>query len=303
MENFKLIFISQFAVILLGFCSNCFGSELKIPHHTGLNVGVYRPSLNSFVDLKDMEISFNYWLKEVTRDLGLETTETRFYEKYQDLSAAFERGDVDMFIVPPLAVVMYFNKELIAEGFYGKGENNKGDALLLLVRAENVGSISDMIGKKLMLPKYDKLAEIFLEMTTLETYQKNYNQVFSKIETATKANRIILSLFFGASDVALIYKSSFDVMVEMNAQIKSRIKIIKSFPVLSKNMAFMHKDYPNRRYIIDHLKEFTNHPRGQQIMDIYQTAKIGVSTVNMLEPFDQFYQQYLSLSLENSLGN
>lgn len=302
-ENFRVIFTVQFAVILLGFCPNSFGSELKTSHHSGLNVGVYRPALNSYVDLKDIEISFNYWLQEVTRDLGLETTETHFYEKYQDLSSAFERRDVDMFIVPPLAVVMHFNKELIAEGFYSKNEKSRGDALLLLVRAENVGSITDMNGKKLILPKYDKLAEMFLEMTILGTYQKSYKQVFSKIEMGTKANRIILNLFFGASDVALIYKSSFDVMAEMNAQIRSRIKIIKSYPVLSKNMAFMHKDYPNRKYIIDHLKEFAKHPRGQQIMNIYHTEKIGISTVSMLDPFEQIYQQYLSLNLEKSLGN
>lgn len=286
----------QCTFVLLSFFSNCFGSELKNSRHARFNIGVYRPFLYNDVDLKDIEISLNYWTQEVTRDLALETTETRFYEKYQDLSAAFERGDIDMFIAPPLAIVMYFNRELIAEGFYSKSEQEGGDALLLLAREENVDSVSNMVGKKLMLPKHDKLAEIFLEITIFETYRKNFRQVFSKIETATKANSMVLSLFFGTSDIALVYKSSFDVMAEMNAQIKSRIKIIKSYPVLSKNMSFMHKDYPNRKQIIDHINSFAEHPRGQQILNLYKTTKVGVSTADMLEPFEQLYQRYLSLN-------
>lgn len=297
---FKVIFALQFAFILLGFFSNCFGSELKKTGSARFNIGVYRPFLYNDVDLKDIEISLNYWMQEVSGDLVLKTTKTQFYEKYQDLSTAFERGNIDMFIAPPLAIAMYFNRGLMAEGFYGKGEHGGGDALLLLARTENVNAISNMMGKKLMLPEHDKLAEIFLEITTFKTYDKSYKQVFSKIETALKAKSIVLSLFFGTTDFALTYKSSFDVMAEMNTQIKSRIKIIKSYPVLSKNMAFMHKDYPHRKLIVDHFKSFAEHPRGQQILNLYQTTEVGSSTVDMLDPFDEIYQQYLSLKIPAS---
>ncbi len=294
MGNYRVIFTRVFFFVLLGSCLNCYGIELK-HHKTRLNIGVYRPALNGYVDLKDIEISFNYWLQEVTRDLALETTEAHFYDKYQDLSAAFARRDIDMFIAPPLAIVMHFNKELIAEGFYSKSEQNEGDALLLLARTENVGNINNMAGKRLMLPEHDELAEVFLEMVALETYNKGYQEVFSQIETAPKMNAIILSLFFGASDVALVYRSSYDVMVEMNSQINSRIKILKSYPVLSKNITFMHKDYPNREWVINQVKGLANHPRGQQILNLYRTAKVGISTAEVLVPFEQLYQQYLSL--------
>lgn len=299
MKNSRIIFTGLFFFVFLGSCLNCYGTELNISS-ARLNIGVYRPSLSNYVDLKDIEVSLNYWLQELTGDIPLESIETQFYNKYQDLNTAFERRDIDMFIAPPLAIVIHFNKELIAEGFYSQGEQNEGDALLLLAHAENVDSISDLVGKTLMLPEHDKLAEIFLEMAALKTYNKGYRQVFSKIETAPKMNRIILSLFFGTSDVALVYKSSYDVMVEMNSQIKSKIKILASYPVLSKNMTFMHKDYPHRKCLIDRVKGLANHPRGQQILNIYQTAKIGISTVDTLDPFEQLYQQYLSLKTLSS---
>ena len=291
----RFIFTRLYFFVFLGFCLNCYGAEIKVPYDARLNIGVYRPSLSNYVDLKDIEVSLNYWLQEITSDLPLESIETHFYNKYQDLNAAFVRRDIDMFIAPPLAIVIHFNKELIAEGFYSQSDQNKGDALLLLAHAENVDSINDMVGKTLMLPEHDKLAEIFLEMIALKTYSKGYQQVFSKIETVPKMNRIVLSLFFGASDVALVYKSSYDVMVEMNSQIKSRIKILKSYPVLSKNMTFMHKDYPHRKWLIDRIKGLSDHPRGQQILNIYQTSKIGISTVDTLDPFEHLYRQYLSL--------
>jgi phosphonate transport system substrate-binding protein len=294
MGNQKVIFTKLFFFVLLSSCLNCYGGEIK-SDNTRLNIGVYRPSLNGYVDLKDIEISFNYWLQEVVRDLALETTDVNFYDKYQDISTAFARRDIDMFIAPPLAIVMHFDKELIAEGFYSKSERDDGDALLLLARAEKVGSINDMAGKRLILPQHDDLAEIFLEMLALKTYNKGYQEVFSQIKTAPKMNRIILDLFFGTSDVALVYRSNYDVMVEMNSQINDRIKILKSYPVLSKNMTFLHKDYPNRKWIINRIKGLADHPRGQQILNLYGTAKIGISTTDALGPFEQLYKQYLSL--------
>lgn len=285
-----ILFIFFLTLSINGFCF-----EQKLPNNGHLNIGVYRPSLNYYVDLADIEISLKYWVREVTKDLPIQTTETFFFENYQDLSAAFSRGEIDLFIAPPLAVVMYFDKELLAEGFYNKRKHNDGDALLLLVRTEIIDNLNQVIGKKLILPAKDKLAEFFLETITLDTLQKDFVDVFSKIETATKMNRIILSLFFGDSDVALVYKSSYELMVEMNPQINSRIKILKSFPVLSKNMGFIRKNYSHRKWIIKNIRNLSVHPRGQQIMNVLRCSAVGIISNKAIEPFEQFYQNYLTL--------
>lgn len=295
MRKYWTVIIRLNFFLLLVWNGSSYSSELKPPSNGRLNIGVYRPSLNNYVDLTDIEVSFNYWLKEVTRDLSLQSTETYFFDKYQDLSNAFSRGDIDLFIAPPLAIVMYFNKELIGEGFYSQGENGEGDALLLLARSKVVDSLDQMAGKKLVLPANDKLAEFFMETIAFETTNKPYNKVFSRIETASKMNRIVLSLFFGHADVAIVYKSSYDVMVEMNSQIQSRIKILKSYPVLSKNMTFMRKNYPNRRWILAKIQDFADHPRGKQILNMFQCPSVRIATVEVLEPFELFYQNYLSL--------
>jgi hypothetical protein len=57
----------------------------------------------------------------------------------------------------------------------------------------------------------------------------------------------------------------------------------------------MHKDYPHREWLIDRVKSLVDHPRGQQILNIYRAEKIGISSVDTLEPFEQLYQQYLSM--------
>ncbi len=290
-----IIVISLF--MLLTFSVNCYCGEQRpdsfIDH---LYIGVYRPSLNFYVDLTDIEISLRYWLREVAGDMGIKRTETYFFENYDDLSRAFSRGEIDLFIAPPLAVVMHFDKDLLAEGFYSKREKNKQEALLLLVRSEMIDNLGQMTGKRLVLPANDKLAEFFLETITLNTSQKPFVDVFSNIETITKMNRIILSLFFGHADIALVYKSSYELMVEMNPQINSRIKILKSFPVLSKNMGFIRKNYLKRTQITENIRNFSIHPRGRQIMNVFQCPDVGiVSTDAALAPFEQFYQSYLAL--------
>jgi len=283
-------------IFFLTFSSNGFCIEQKQPDNIHFNIGVYRPSLNYYVDLADIEISLKFWLQEVTKELAIPTAETFFFENYHDLSAAFFRGEIDLLIAQPLAVVMYFDKEFLAEGFYSKREENEEEALLLLVRSESIANLGQMAGKRLILPANDKLAEFFLETTTLNASQKSFVNLFSKIETATKMNRMILSLFFGRSDVALVYKSSYELMVEMNPQINSRIKILKSFPVLSKNMGFLRKNYLKRTRIVENIRKFSIHPRGRQIMNVFHCSAVGiVSAKKALAPFEQFYQSYLAL--------
>ncbi len=281
--------------LLLSFNADCVCADQKAQNDEHLNIGIYRPSLSNYVDLADIEISLKYWLREVTHDLAIQTTETYFFENYQDLSESFSKGDIDVFVAPPLAVVMYFDKELLAEGFYNKGNSHEGDALLLLARSKVIEDLGHLAGKKLILPANDKLAEFFLETVTLETSRKALADIFPTIVTAKKMNRIILSLFFGHSDVAVVYKSSYEVMVEMNAQINSRIKILKSFPVLSKNIGFIRKNLFNRTQIIENIRNFSIHPRGRQIMNVFQCSAVGIVSTKALVPFEHFYQNYLAL--------
>lgn len=289
--------VLQYSLVLLccGYMLGAAAAEEPSNPPLHLNMGLYYPALNDFIDRKDIAISLQFWLQELTKANGIDVSVVHLYDNILEMRDDFTARKIDLFVSPPLAIVKYFDLSLLADGFYGIREDGKQNSLLLLANSEQVADIQDIIGKRLEIPFGNELAEVFLETITLKTFKKKYQQLFSEISKQRKMNRMILDLFFKRTDVALVYESSYDVMVELNPQIKSRIKILRSYPLRSKNFSYFHRDYPFRKSLVKQAVLLGSYPRGRQILDIYQTAEIGICQTQELNVFIKLYRQYLNL--------
>jgi hypothetical protein len=293
-------FIPTKALAILFYC--CFAVSLSATEQprpeskiSKLIMGLYYPSINDMVDRKDIEISLRFWLQELTKKKGLDVSDVRLYDSIYALRDDFSKQEIDLFVAPPLAIVKHFDMQLLATGFYSIRENGKKNALLLLARSEQISELQQIRGKRLVIPYGDELAEVFLETITLKAFKENYQQLFSEINHSRKMKRMILDLFFDRADVALVYQSAYEVMLELNPQISNRIKVLQRYPIQGKNFSFFHRDYPLKDWMVNEAVLLSTYPRGRQILDIYQTAEIGICTKDSLTTFANLYQQYLDL--------
>nr|WP_305891640.1 PhnD/SsuA/transferrin family substrate-binding protein [Methylomonas sp. WSC-6] len=214
----------------------------------------------------------------------------------QDMRADFDHGKLDIIVAPPLLISRYFKRDEITDGFSGMLEGRKPDNLLLIVRTEsNIQSIRDLRGERIAMLEGDELAEMYMDTLFLRTFKQGYKNMVASIQQQTKANRIVLDLYFNKADAGLVYVNSYQVMSELNPDIKNKVKILDTFEVRSKNYSYIRKGYPLANEMRQIALSFYKSARGKQILDIYKTPELDFLKVDELDTVDQLDREHARL--------
>ncbi|MCF6252589.1 MAG: PhnD/SsuA/transferrin family substrate-binding protein [Methylococcaceae bacterium] len=270
-------------------------AEQDTSSQSRLVIGFYYPPLSNVSSQADIEISLNYWMKELTDKIDIKNSYSVIYDDIVSMKTAFDNRKIDMVIAPPLLLAIHFERNLLSDGFVCVKEKNKKDHLVIITNQKQKIATTSFLGKRLLLPTNDLLAELFIQTETLKHYQHSYPRVFSQISKVNSNQRIILDLFFGRADVAVVYQSTLNLMAEMNPQITKKITVLNSFAIKSRNYGYFHRDYHYQVQLKKLTHQFTSEIRGRQILEVFQSSDIETLYVDDLTKFDTFYKSYLKL--------
>lgn len=261
-----------------------------------MRLGIFYPPISDGVSRADVVVSFSMWMQEQAASVGVQAADVMLFDSISEMSDAFENGTINIISAPPLSIALHFNRENLADGFFGLRAPGKLNSVLLVARTDkNISSINDMRGKRLLVQEHHELANMFLDTLVLKTHHIPYKQLFSSITTLKKDKRIILDLFFDKADVALVNEGAFELMKELNPQLSEKIKIIASYPTKSKSYAYVNKNYPYRQKIIDNYLSMSSSVRGRQFLNLYQQELLEACTVKELDDFDELNREHDSL--------
>lgn len=297
----KLLLIITILINCLSLFSSVYADE-KDYKEARLNMGFYLSSISERTNRSDIEVSLNFWAKDLfemeskKHNFAITSSTAILFDSIEDMQKAFARGELDMIIAPPLLISRYFNRADLGDGFVGMLEEKKTERLLLIARTDkNINHIKDLRGKRLMMIEDDELADIFLDNLVLKDLQKSYKNIVLSTQRQKKNSRIILDVFFDKADVGVIYNSSYQVMTELNPDIKNKIKILAEYPIKGKNFSLFRHNYP----LIDALTKvamtFKKSTRANQILEVFKTPELDYCKVEELDSFDKFYKDYLKL--------
>ncbi len=270
-------------------------TEQYLPIGTRLAMGYYYPSLSIVSNPTDIEISLNYWIQEITHSVGMDNVYSVLYQDISLMNRDFKAGKLDLIIAPPLLIATVFDKELLSDGFVGVHSTDHSNHLVIIARKELDKPFDGYKGKRLLLPKNDLLAKIFIETEAIKQYQLPLTQVFSEINHSAKNQRMVLDLFFNKADVALVYESSLEVILELNPQLTKKIQVLQKLPLIGRNFGYFHRDFPFQEKLRYGIQSFNKKPRGKQILQVFHTTTIKICKVSYLDPFYTLYNEYLNL--------
>lgn len=264
--------------------------KVEIPRFV---MGIYLPGVNDEVNLSDIRVAMDYWMQQVSHEMNVLDGHSEFFVDMQEMSRSFNNHELDMIVAPPLSIVKHFNLAELSDGYVGVRAHNQLNSLILLVKNDSaITRLADLRGKRLLMPENDELATVFIDAQIRKMTGKNYQNFFSSIGYQKKNNRLILDLFFAKADAALVYLSAYDVMSELNPQLKAQTKILAHYPLRSKNYSFFRKDFPYTASILNSISQFTESPRGHQILEIFKTEEIANATIDELAPIKALYDDY-----------
>lgn len=261
-------------------------------------MGWYFPSINAVVSRTDFQIAIDFWLKEYSESLEIKHAESRLYDRIEEMQTDFANGELSFIVAPPLLIVRYFDLNSLADGFIGTSVTDKPYGIVVLARKDKrIDSIKDLLHKRLILPANDELAKVFLDSLVITQLHQRYNNALGSVQYLQKQNAIIHKLFFNEADVGVAYLETFELMVELNPQIKEKIKILETFPINSPNYSFFHNSFPmqERELAIETALKLHHSTRSQEILNNFRMSTLVKCTVDSLEPFIQLNRKYTQL--------
>ena len=266
-------------------------------------MGFYAHSITENASLSDIEVSLNFWAKDLIAEeshkMHLNFVESRavLFDTMPEMHQAVLRGELDMIIAPPLAIMREFKREELEDGFTGMLADNQPDNLYLVVRSDkNITGIKDLSGKRLLLPEDDELAEVFIDTLFLKQFKTNYKAKIASVQKQTKGSRILLDIYFNKADVGVIYRNAYDVMVELNPDIARTVLVLEKLPIKNKNFSYFVKGYPYAHELSTMaIKSFRESARAKQILEVFRTPELNYCPLSELDFYEQFYTDYLRL--------
>lgn len=175
-------------------------------------------------------------------------------------------------------------------------DNNYGDIYYLITNnSENIKSISDLKNSTInILSNADEQhPTIWLDKLLRENKLPVKNKFFKQINLDYKTNNVVLPVYFKKANAAIVTKSGFELICELNPNIKKEIQILnKSNPMMRAIFCFdgRNKDAERKKFLSDYLQKLHNNNHGKQILNLYMVKRIIPYKAEYIESILDLYK-------------
>ncbi len=269
-------------LLILFLCSTVNADHLRVG---------YDARLFKIFGEKDVEVATKVWVEEILRDLHQHTFSFRFYDDIEELAADVAADRVDFIVADGLSFVRYFDLDKLADGFNAGALNREDSVYVVVIRAdEGIEGWHELKGKTFAVQENDPVAELYLQYR-----MRLHNGSEAKsLQRYEKRDRVLLKLFFGKADAAVVPKRQFELAVELNPQMGQRLKIMEVSQIPSYRFGLFRKalDPGFAKEVTDLAVAIDHDERGKQLLMIYQTEKLIITRVSDLEPIRRLDAAY-----------
>lgn len=261
-----------------------------------LNMGVLLTDYGEY-SRSDLEISLRFWVEEVSRDYGVPSN-SHFYTDADLMQRDFAAGRIDMITLSAVAAVRHFPIEELSAGITATAE--QPDHLLLVVRkGTGIAKLGDLAGKRMVVIRNDPTSLLYLETLSLRAFGERGEGALAAVNEEKRPSLVINQLFFGRAEVALVYRNSLTTAIDLNPQVGERLQVLDEYtlPLRCRNLSYLSKrlEEADRDRIIQASLRVMNHPRGRQILQLFNAERVSVATPEDLLPVRRLLQENLSL--------
>ncbi len=214
-------------LIVFFFVPSLFSQETKKEVTSKVQFAGYVLQYSPEYQYKDIKIAFKELLRLYASRFGIKM-DVIFYDSEKEAVEDFCKGKIISISGPGIVFANNY-KKLFPESsilYLASKSSNIYVTHLLLKRKGVTGSLQN---STVSIPQSRYNARLYLYRHLAEHGSLSKNSSMKIVET--KNSRIaIFHLFFGKSDFAVVPKESWDIAIEMNPQLKSKIELVEHSP-------------------------------------------------------------------------
>jgi phosphonate transport system substrate-binding protein len=272
----------------------------RTPERTAVHFAFSREMFRE-VNENDARAAMKVYARTIGEENGLDTTsEPICLEGTNAIAEALRLKQFDMI---SLTTEEYFTLE--AQGLDGpllvaKVHQTVTEEYVLLARTDSaIRKVEDLPGHTLMLASdlRASLAPIWLEVLCREHGLGPSHKVFATVETAAKVSQVVLPVFFGKADACVVTRNGWEVMGELNPQVKQQLSVLAVSPPVVPGMSCFRRDLaePIKQRLLQAAAESWDHPSFKQLMALFKTDELSRQPVAVLADTRRLVEAYHQL--------
>lgn len=246
-----------------------------------IKIGFSSKFLND-VSHADAQVALGLWIRELSKTIGIKGHPKPFiYDNLQELASAVTNKEVDLIAITTMDYLSIKDAIPLEPALVGKKGNSVGgeDLIILVRRDQSIAELSQLKGKKIILHAgvLRDTAHVWLRSILARKNLPDRERFFGSIQEVKKASQSVLPVFFRQADAALVARSSFETMVELNPQIGKELIVLSSSEKLLYGVFAFNKELRDdiKRRILDNSINLHATAAGKQIFLLFQIEDIS----------------------------
>jgi ABC-type phosphate/phosphonate transport system substrate-binding protein len=264
------------------------GQDKAVHSPDSISIG-YSKSLYNEVDLSDARVAIKLYAKEIFKSYNLEINKSIIFSDLDSITKALNSREINLICLPPLDFLKIKDKTNIEPVLTGTKSGKVYVKYILLVhRQKGITGLPQLRNKRIFITSDYGLNDANLLWLDSELKKNGLPRTtifFNTLKQVPKASQAILPVFFQQADAALVPRSAYDTMAELNPQIFNDLAILASSPPFPRGLTAFRKDIKAdaKQRIIASALSLHTYPRGRQILTLFKTDQVVRSPNNYLE--------------------
>jgi len=288
---FKVVFLISFLILTLNAKeqSNTFNFAVTVHKFDKLQ----REKIRSAISLVEKE--FNKLYKDKYK------VKIHFLESDKELIDSYLKNKKFNALVLHTSTYLKYKDRLKekSKNFFSFNTDSKFQKYILLANKESkINSLKDIKGKKFASYIANYNYSNWLDYLTLKELGLSYKSLIDEEFKYTKDKRLILSLYFGKTDFAIVRENIYEDMLLLNPSIEKRLKVIReSSPMFTYGLGMFNKNLPQKMLedFNKRIKDGTLNEKFVSLFRIIDQSMIKRVFPSDLEVLESFYDEYKKL--------
>ncbi|MCU0226021.1 MAG: phosphate/phosphite/phosphonate ABC transporter substrate-binding protein [Bryobacterales bacterium] len=241
------------------------------------------------------------WADYIGKEYGFSIrSSVRPTSSTREVRQMLERDEADVLL---LEVSEYFELEerrMVAPLVLDllSGTDDPRTSYIVVVHPESAAnSLADLQQSRLLL--YPKLqsgtAVAWLTMELVDQSLAEMTQHFAGVQRVNRPQDCVLPVYFKKGDACLVDEHSFQLLGEMNAQLKRLRVIARSAPLLDRVTSTPIKPHRYRADLVKAIVELSQSTHGKQLLTVFRSAGHALAEDKHLRTSREFWRRYRAL--------
>lgn len=271
-------------------------TNAPIPVHFAFSKAMFKD-----INENDAKAAMKVYAKTIGEGNNIDTSPGPIYlNGTEAIAEALRLKKFDMISLTSEEFLELENKGLEGPLLISIVNHSTTEEYVLLVRDDSpIQKVEDLPGHSLVIANdlRSVLAPMWLELLCHAHGLGPANQVFTKIEFASKPTQVVLPVFFGKIEVCITTRNSWKMMGELNPQVKKKLRAIAVSPPVVPGFSCFCRGVSEtvKQRLVQVAENSIDHPSFRQVMALFKTEKLGRQPIAALDSTRQLVTQYHQL--------